>query len=351
MRILHVLKSGNIGGVEKMCLDMAVKRPEYEFLFVKDAGTIPDEIQKKGNKVYKLFPDKKLSFRKLRLAKKQLTKMIYYNRYDAIVFHHGSFFLWDLAKYVKRYYPWLKVFVYIHSDTYQLLKDDQSGFRHRRRKLVRAVEDCDGIIAISDYVRDRVISFKPKLASKIHVVHNGVDLKEFSCKKLNKLHEPIRCIYVGRVSQDKGLLNLVVAFNKFQNATLTVVGMGDVFDECQKLANEKINFIGQRANAAKLLSTHDVFVHFPLANEGFGISIIEAMAKGLVCITNNKGGLPEILENGKGGIILKSLSELENALNNLTEEKANEYRQNALEIAKKYSIENTIENLEKLCSK
>ena len=42
MRILHVLKSGYIGGVEKMCLDMAKKCPDYEFLFIKDSGTIPE---------------------------------------------------------------------------------------------------------------------------------------------------------------------------------------------------------------------------------------------------------------------------------------------------------------------
>ena len=350
MRILHVLKSGYIGGVEKMCLDMAKKCPDYEFLFIKDSGTIPEEIQSLGNKVYKLFPDEKLSFRKLRIAKKRLDKMIYFNHYDAIVFHHGSYFLWALAKYIKRFYSWMKVFVYIHSDTYQLLADDQTGFRHRRRKLIRAVENCDGIIAISDYVKQKIIEIKPKLEDKIYVVHNGVDLSEFSCKKLNKFHEPVRCIYVGRISQDKGLLNLVVAFNKFQNATLTVVGMGDVFEECQKLANEKVNFIGQRANASKLLSTHDIFVHFPLANEGFGISILEAMAKGLLCITNNKGSLPEILENGRGGIILNSLSELENTINSLNEDKVLQMRENAIEISKKYSIENTIANLENVCS-
>ena len=73
------------------------------------------------------------------------------------------------------------------------------------------------------------------------------------------------------------------------------------------------------------------------------------MAKGLLCITNNKGALPEILENGRGGIILNSLSELENTLNNLDEEKIQQLRENALEISKKYSIEKTIEQLEIVC--
>lgn len=350
MRILHVLKTGYIGGVEKMCLDIAKKCPDHEFLFIKDCGSIPEEIKAVGNKVYTMFPDKKLSYRKLRLAKKQISKMIYYNNYQAIVFHHGSYFLWDLAKYIKHYYPWMKVFVYIHSDSSLLLSNDQTGFRHRRRKLIRAVESVNGILAISEYVRAKISSILPQLKDKIYVIHNGVDLEEFAFKKFNKFHEPIRCIYVGRIGQDKGVLNLVVAFNKFQNATLTVVGMGDVYEECQKLANEKINFIGQRANVARLLNTHDVFVHFPLVNEGFGISIVEAMSKGLLCITNNKGALPEVLENGRGGIILNSLSELENTLNTLDEEKTLVLRQNALEIAKKYSIENTIKNLEKVCS-
>lgn len=350
MRILHVLKTGTIGGVEKMCLDIAKKCPEHEFLFIKDVGSIPEEIRKVGNKVYTFFPEKKkLTWRCAHIARRRIDKMIYYNRYDAIVFHHGSRFLWSLARYIKRYFSFLKVFLYIHSDSQLVLSEEQTGFRNRRRKLVRAAESVNGILAISNSAKERTIEILPQLKNKIHVVHNGVDLQEFSCKGLKNFHNPLRCIYVGKISQDKGILNLIVAFNKFENATLTVVGMGDVYDECQKLANENVNFIGRRANVARLLNSHDVFVHFPLLHEGFGISIVEAMAKGLLCITNNKGALPEILENGKGGIILNSLSELEGTLKNLDEEKTRKLRENALEISKKYSIDNTIENLEKVC--
>jgi len=349
MRILHVLKTGLIGGVEKMCLDIAKKCPEHEFLFIKNVGTIPGEIEKVGNNVYTFFDDRKLSFRKLKIAKKRIDKMIYYNRYDAIVFHHGSYFLWALAKYIKKYFPWMKVFVYIHSDSQIFLSNGRRGYRRRRRKLIRSAESINGIIAISEYVKNKIQETLPQLKDKVFVVHNGIDQQEFSCKTLRKFHDPIRCIYVGKINQDKGVLNLIVAFNKFQNATLTIVGMGDDFVECQKLANEKINFIGERANISKLLNTHDVFVHFPLQHEGFGISIVEAMAKGLLCITNGKGALSEILENGKGGVFLNSLSELEKFLSTLREEDVTTLRQNALEISKKYSIDNTIKNLEEVC--
>ena len=231
MRILHVLKTGVIGGVEKMCLDIAKKCPDHEFLFIKDIGSIPEEIKAVGNKTYTFFNDKKLSFHKLHAAKKRIDKMIYYNRYDAIVFHHGSYFLWSLAKYIKHYYSWLKVYIYIHSDSQQLLSDSQAGFRHRRRKLIRAVEAADGLIAISNYAKEKILEMFPKQSKKIYVVPNGVDLQEFSPKKSFAFHNPIRCVYVGKISQDKGILNLIVAFNKFQNATLTVVGMGEVYEE------------------------------------------------------------------------------------------------------------------------
>lgn len=350
MRILHVLKTGYIGGVEKMCLDIAKKCPDHEFLFIKNCGQIPDEIKAVGNKVYTFFPDKKLSRHKLRVAKKHIDKMIYYNNYDAIVFHHASYFIWSLVRYIKKYFKFIKVFIYLHSDSNLLLSKEQAGFRNRRRKAVKAAESANGIIAISDYVKGRIEEFLPQLTKKIHVIHNGVDLKEFAFKKMNNFHDPIRCIYVGRIGQDKGVLNLVVAFNKIKCATLTVVGMGDVYDECQKLANERINFIGQRANISRLLNTHDVMVHFPLFTEGFGISLVEGMAKGLLCITNNVGALPELLEHGKAGIILNSLAELEQTLSTLTEEKVAHIREYALEKSKKYSIENTIEELEKVCS-
>lgn len=346
MKILHVLKIGSVGSIEKMCFDIAKKCPDHEFLFIKESGPFVEDIKKLGNKTYVFFGEKKLSYTKLAIGKRRFKKMLMNNNYDGIVFHHYSYFLWSLARFAKKRFPSQKVFVYIHSDSHLFLSDNKSGYRYRRRKLVRTVEDADGIFAISEHVKECTTAIFPKLADKIHVVHNGVDLEEFSCKTLKKPHDPVRCIYVGRVSQDKGILNLVVAFNKFENAHLTVVGMGDIYDECQKLANEKISFVGRRANISKLLSSHDVFVFFPLFTEGFGITLVEAMAKGLLCVTNNKGALPEILENGRGGIILNSISELENVLKNVDSEKNLQIRQNALEISKKYSIEKTIADLE-----
>ena len=55
----------------------------------------------------------------------------------------------------------------------------------------------------------------------------------------------------------------------------------------------------------------------PEWDEGFGITIIEAMAAGLLCICRAKGGIPEIMTNGKNGILIYSTKELTKVLSDL----------------------------------
>lgn len=52
----------------------------------------------------------------------------------------------------------------------------------------------------------------------------------------------------------------------------------------------------------------------PAYEEGFGITIIEAMAAGLVCVCAGRGGIPEIIENNISGILVYSNQELCDAL-------------------------------------
>ena len=48
----------------------------------------------------------------------------------------------------------------------------------------------------------------------------------------------------------------------------------------------------------------------PCWEEGFGITVIEAMAAGMICVCLKKGGIPEIIESGKDGILVNSKEEL-----------------------------------------
>ena len=97
-------------------------------------------------------------------------------------------------------------------------------------------------------------------------------------------------------------------------------------------------FYGQQKDVIPFLKQADIFVYPSVCQEVFGISIVEAMAFGIPCISNNIGGIPEIIENEKSGFICESTKRIKNnKIINISEK--------AKERAAQYSIKNTVDNL------
>jgi len=91
-------------------------------------------------------------------------------------------------------------------------------------------------------------------------------------------------------------------------AHLVCVGEGDLLpsliEEARKLRLEKqVHFIGIRADVPDVLAASDVFV-LPSAWEGNPLAVMEAMAAGLPVVATTVGGLPELVENGKQGLLI-----------------------------------------------
>ena len=88
----------------------------------------------------------------------------------------------------------------------------------------------------------------------------------------------------------------------------------------------------------------------PAYEEGFGITIIEAMAAGLVCVCAGRGGIPEIIENNISGILVYSNQELCDALAEIfmykDQETLCEIRRNAIRRAENFDIKIFSKNLD-----
>ena len=54
------------------------------------------------------------------------------------------------------------------------------------------------------------------------------------------------------------------------------------------------------------MSNADIFIHPAIWEEGFGITIIEAMARGKLCIASKRGAIPEIISDGVNGLLVES---------------------------------------------
>ena len=107
---------------------------------------------------------------------------------------------------------------------------------------------------------------------------------------------------------------------------------------------------GTRSDVPELLAGADVFIHLPDCAEGFGIAVVEALASGLICVCNDRGALPEIVEDGVSGLIVKSGDSVTERLRSLIPGSAQweRIRRGAVEAAQKFSIETFAAKLDDL---
>lgn len=145
--------------------------------------------------------------------------------------------------------------------------------------------------------------FGPKIPKeKINILHNAIDVEKFvfnqairdKYRKLMELEDSFVIGHIGRFSAQKNhdfLINVFYEVNKeLVNAKLMLVGEGPlenfVREKVERLGlTDKVSFLGQRQDIPQLLQAMDVFC-LPSQFEGLPISLIEAQASGLMCITS-----------------------------------------------------------------
>ncbi|MFX0196562.1 MAG: glycosyltransferase family 4 protein [Candidatus Hodarchaeota archaeon] len=153
--------------------------------------------------------------------------------------------------------------------------------------------------------------------SKIRVVYFGVDVRENDIKfKLKRCGET-NILFVGRVSVEKGCDCLLRACKRIadqgKNFKLLLIGDGDIgsfSDMAVKLGiKDRVFFAGFRQEVSNFFKESEIFV-LPSRGEGLPISILEAMASGLPVIASNVGGIPEAIEEGENGYLVRAGDEL-----------------------------------------
>lgn len=122
-----------------------------------------------------------------------------------------------------------------------------------------------------------------------------------------------RILYVGRLSEEKGLDDLINAVAEIDNSNfdLRIVGDGPYREllEQQVIAKglqERFEFVGQKSFGPELFVEYenaDIFI-LPSHTEGMPRSIAEAMGKGLPVISTQVGGIPEMVTSGENGILV-----------------------------------------------
>jgi len=137
---------------------------------------------------------------------------------------------------------------------------------------------------------------------RVHIVPNGVDPKGIAVREGATRHEPMRLLYVGRLTVQKRVERLVEAVARMNvPVELTVVGDGEDRAKLEKLVQElqltSVRFVGYKplADARAYLAQTDVFV-IPSDKEGMPIAVLEAMVAGVPIVGSNVMGVHELLD-------------------------------------------------------
>lgn len=187
---------------------------------------------------------------------------------------------------------------------------------------------ADAIVAISSQISNaltREFAMSNRRSPPVVCIPNGIDVQRLRGAPADKnglrrrlgLPDGMLVTYLGRLSRAKGLPMLLEVWERlalrYPDACLVLVGAEDCsFDACETELREyvrghgiadRVIFVGQVGNVSDYLHASDLFV-LPSRSEGFGLSLIEAMAAGLPCVSTAVGVAPELIRHGTSGWIV-----------------------------------------------
>ena len=181
-------------------------------------------------------------------------------------------------------------------------------------KFCSRYTDCLITINKEDYKRAK--NFKAKEVKYVPGI--GIDTKKIKDIKKNRkilnefnIKDEVVLVSVGELSNRKNHKAILKALEKVKgNFKYIICGQGAKKEELIKLSKElnlqeKVEFLGYRQDVKEILKTSDIFC-FPSKQEGLPVALMEAMASGLPVICSDIRGNKDLIENKKGGYLLKS---------------------------------------------
>jgi N-acetyl-alpha-D-glucosaminyl L-malate synthase BshA len=218
-----------------------------------------------------------------------------------------------------------------------------------------AIQQSDAVTAVSDFLRDETHRYFD-CRKKVITVPNFVDLHRFTPSVRPGLRERFcpeghrLLIHISNFRRVKRIDRVVEWFHRISDqvpSTLLMVGDGPELPRAEQSVREgglsgKVHFIGRQDPVESLLGVSDLLL-LPSETESFGLAALEAMACGVPVMSSDAGGLPELIEDGLGGILVPENGQaqgIERAVALLSDpSRLDQFRQASIRRASNYALE------------
>jgi glycosyltransferase involved in cell wall biosynthesis len=178
--------------------------------------------------------------------------------------------------------------------------------KHRIKRFVRRSVKCaSGLVAVSWATKD-MICHALQSELPIQVIHNGIDTEYFApgLPNENAVRRPIRLFFSGNLSWRKGADLLAPVMNRLGEGYKLYYTSGLRYHARVSADLPNMNCLGRLPEPDLIREINAADIAFqPSRREGFGLSILEAMACGKPVVSTRCSSIPELIEHGKGGLL------------------------------------------------
>lgn len=317
INVLEMIDQPFLGGGQMNLLSLARSLDKSRFdvsVSSQDQGPLVDEVKRSGLKHFPIRFHKKVTTRII----EDIARLLNENHFDILHTHGGVaglFGRWAARK--------CRIPVVVHTL-------HGIHYLHYRNPLLRSVfiwleryisRETDAVIFVSQADRQKGMEKRLAPKEKMWLIENGIDFSAYSLKreKSSINHElgiyPARPLVgtVARLHRQKGLSYLIRAAKMISprcpEVRVVIVGEGPERKKLERLIkkselSESVFLLGERNDAAVILSAFDIFV-LPSLWEGLPYALIEAGAYGKAVVASDVEGIREIVEDGETGVLVE----------------------------------------------
>lgn len=309
MRIMLLIPTLNIGGAERYVVTLAnLLSNDGHLVFIvtmNEEGTMKESLNSEV-KCIALGNDLKVNFSKV----KRLTNILRENQIDIC---HSHLFKADLLNFLTFTKKGLKISTE-HSSTSRRKKFILFGLMQNLIYLRFAK-----VIAISESVKKHLIEWAKVDNKKLKVIYNGTKfslMKPFELRsKFTNFKNKTHFGTIARLDKRKDLkialnaMKHLINHHQYNNFHYSIYGDGP---ELENLVLESkildledyVTFVGFEPNIQEVIDDIDIHI-LPSIEEGFGLTVIETMARGIPNVLSNSGSFPEIIDDNYNGLLFE----------------------------------------------